>query len=108
MPNRPRYQFFLHSLQPFPFMKVALATLFGSRPRERNSASVGTYGPPHRRQTRRTSRCAIIARAEDATRNGFTPMSIKRVTALGASLVCRVENTRCPVREALMAMVAVP
>jgi len=26
-------------------------------------------------------------RVEDATRNGFTPISIKRVTALGASLV---------------------
>src|SRR6058998_3063432 len=74
-------------------MKVALATLFGSRLRERNSASVGTYDPPHRRHTRRTSRWAIIARAEDATRNGLTPMSINRVTALGASLVFSTLHT---------------
>ena len=33
-----------------------------------------------------------------ATRNGSTPMSIKRVTAEGASLVCSVESTSCPVR----------
>ena len=38
-------------------------------------------------------RCAITARSEVDTRNGFTPMSIKRVTAPGASLVCNVENT---------------
>mgnify|MGYP000316821988 CR=1 FL=1 len=31
---------------------------------------------------------------EEATRNGFTPISTSRVTALGASLVCSVENTR--------------
>jgi hypothetical protein len=45
-------------------------------------------------QILRTRRCAINARVEEATRKGFTPMSIKRVTALGASLVCSVENTR--------------
>jgi len=31
-------------------------------------------------------------------------MSISRLTAEGASLVCRVERTRCPVIEACMAM----
>ena len=33
-------------------------------------------------------------RVEEATRNGFTPMSIKRVTAPGASFVWSVEKTR--------------
>jgi hypothetical protein len=36
----------------------------------------------------------MIARVDEATRKGFTPMSIKRVTALGASLVCRVLKTK--------------
>ena len=43
---------------------------------------------------------AMIARIDDATRNGFTPMSIRRVTADGASFVCSVLNTMCPVRAA--------
>ena len=46
-------------------------------------------------------------RVEDATKNGFTPMSTRRVTAPGASLVCSVEKTRWPVSDALMAMDAV-
>ena len=37
---------------------------------------------------------------EEATRNGGTPMSIMRVTALGASFVCNVLKTKCPVKEA--------
>ena len=36
----------------------------------------------------------MSARVDEATRNGFTPISIKRVTAPGASFVCRVENTK--------------
>ena len=36
----------------------------------------------------------LTARSDVDTRKGFTPMSIRRVTALGASLVCSVENTR--------------
>ena len=45
--------------------------------------------------------------SDDATRNGSTPMSTRRVTAATASLVCRVVSTRCPVREALSASSAV-
>ena len=67
-------------------------------------AELGTYGAAQRLHTLRTSRCAISARDEEATRNGLTPISIKRVTALGASLVCKVEKTRWPVSDALMAM----
>ena len=55
----------------------------------------------------RTSRWAITPSTVDATRNGSTPMSISRVKALGASLVCRVLKTRCPVRDAWMAASAV-
>ena len=49
----------------------------------------------------------MIARSEVDTRKGFTPMSMRRVTAPGASLVCRVENTMWPVSEALIAISAV-
>ncbi len=35
------------------------------------------------------------------------PMSIRRLTALGASFVCSVLNTMCPVREAFTAISAV-
>jgi hypothetical protein len=49
----------------------------------------------------------MIPRREDATRNGFTPISIKRVIALGASFVCKVLNTKCPVNEAFTAISAV-
>src|SRR5437867_1881862 len=94
MPKRPRQPVLEHSLHPLPFMKVALAILAGSIFSERNSASVGVMGAAHFLQTLRTSRWAIRARVDEATRNGFTPISIKRVTALGASLVCRVEKTK--------------
>src|SRR6266567_945546 len=43
----------------------------------------------------------------EATRNGSMPMSINRVKALGASFVCSVLNTRCPVNAARMAISAV-
>ena len=41
------------------------------------------------------------------TRNGLTPMSIRRVSADGASFVCSVENTRWPVSAAWIAISAV-
>ena len=43
----------------------------------------------------------------EAIKKGSTPISIKRVTALGASLVCNVLNTSCPVSDALIAISAV-
>ena len=49
----------------------------------------------------------MMARTDDATRNGCTPMSIRRATAEGASFVCSVLKTRWPVRLALIAMFAV-
>src|SRR6266542_4052041 len=101
MPKRPRQPVFEQLSQPLPFMNVAFGALFGSIPSVRNSASGGDHGAPHFLQTLRTSRCAISARVDEATRNGLTPMSIKRVTALGASFVCNVEKTRWPVSDAL-------
>ena len=55
----------------------------------------------------RTSRWAITPSTVLATRNGSTPMSMSRVKALGASLVCSVLNTRWPVSDAWMALSAV-
>jgi hypothetical protein len=49
----------------------------------------------------------MTPRTEEATRNGLTPMSTRRLIALGASLVCRVLKTRWPVSEALTAISAV-
>src|SRR5436190_10869571 len=94
MPKRPRLPVLLQFLQPVPLRKLAPCTVAGSILSERISDSVGIYGAPHCLQILRTRRWAINARVEEATRNGLTPMSIKRVTAEGASLVCSVENTK--------------
>ena len=48
-----------------------------------------------------------MASTEEEMRNGSMPMSNSRVTALAASLVCSVLNTRCPVSDAWMAISAV-
>ena len=45
--------------------------------------------------------------SEDATRNGSTPMSTKRVTAAAALFVCSVDSTRWPVSDASSARLAV-
>ena len=52
------------------------------------------YGSMQFLQTRRTRRWAMMARTDEATRKGFTPISIRRVTELGASLVCSVLKTK--------------
>ena len=51
-------------------------------------------GALHFGQSTRTRRCARTASSDEATRYGSTPMSTRRVTAPGASLVCSVEKTR--------------
>ena len=48
----------------------------------------------------RSKRCPSTASKVDEMRNGSTPMSIKRVMAPGASFVCSVVKTRCPVSDA--------
>ena len=73
----------------------------------RSSVSVSSPGSLQFAQSRLTSRCAMIARIEEATRNGCTPISIRRATAEGASFVCSVLKTRWPVRLALVAIDAV-
>ena len=42
----------------------------------------------------------MIPTTLDATKNGSTPMSTRRVMAPGASLVCRVLSTKWPVNAA--------
>ena len=58
-------------------------------------------------QRTRTKRWARTPSNDEATRYGSTPMSTRRVRALGASFVCSVEKTRWPVSEACTAMRAV-
>jgi hypothetical protein len=69
----------------------------------RGEASTGSA---HFSQGTRASRWPTTRVSEEVIRNGSTPMSISRLTADGASLVCRVDSTRCPVIDAYMAMEA--
>ena len=55
----------------------------------------------------RTRRCATTQSIAEATRKGSIPISISRVIAEGASLVCSVESTRWPVRADSTAICAV-
>ena len=52
-------------------------------------------------------RWAMNASTLEATRYGSSPISTSLVMALAASLVCRVENTRWPVRATRIAISAV-
>ena len=61
----------------------------------------------HSLQIFRTSRWAKMASSVAVIRNGGTPMSRSRVTVLGASLVCSVLKTMCPVSDACTAISAV-
>ena len=58
-------------------------------------------------QSVRASRWATTQSIAEATRNGSMPISIRRVIAVGASLVCSVERTRWPVSAASIAICAV-
>src|SRR5665647_2996531 len=71
------------------------------------STSLGRYASLHFGHSRRASRWATTQSRAEPTRNGSMPISMRRVIALGASLVCRVESTRWPVRAASMAICAV-
>src|SRR5438445_10997496 len=55
----------------------------------------------------RARRCASTPITDELIRNGSTPMSTRRVAALGASLVWMVDRTRWPVSEAWIAISAV-
>ena len=74
----------------------------------RSSAdSSGVYGSLQSGHRRRASRCAMTSVMADADRNGSMPISVRRVMAEGASLVCSVERTRWPVSAASIAIVPV-
>src|SRR2546426_10579193 len=100
MPIRPRYPVREQSPQPRPLYIVVLARSAGLSFNPSISYCLGVYGSVPFLQILRTSRWAMIARTDDATRNGFTPISISRATADGASFVWRVEKTKWPVSEA--------
>ena len=93
-PKRPLQPVLLHSGQPLPLRAVAAAACSGVKPKPAISCSVRVCGAAHFLQTLRTRRWAIRQRADDATKKGFTPMSMRRATAEGASLVCSVEKTK--------------
>ena len=61
----------------------------------------------HSSHSSRASRWATTQSTAEPTRNGSMPISIRRVTAPGASLVCSVESTRWPVSAASIAICAV-
>src|SRR6478736_6453443 len=93
MPIRTRQPVPEQLSQPLPFLKLAFAAAAQQILSAFSSFSGGAHGAPHFLQILRTNRCAISARVAEATKNGFTPMSIKRVTAPGASFVWSVEKT---------------
>ena len=84
------------------------------RPRPRAEAPApsaaprdGVYSVLQLRQILRTRRWATMPSMVAVTRNGSSPRSSRRATALGASLVCSVLKTRWPVRDACTAISAV-
>ena len=68
----------------------------------RSSASGGMSSASCSAQSRRPRRCAVIRITREAMLNGATPMFSRRVSVVGASLVCSVESTRWPVCAALI------
>ena len=89
-----------------------------SRPRASSRASrrratpsarptVASYGSAQWGQSRRASRWASTAETAAPVMNGSTPISFRRVSADGASFVCSVESTMCPVSAASIEMRAV-
>src|SRR5216117_1446011 len=101
--NRPRYPVIAQSGQPAArYSGVPLGIHGFSRS---GGASIQTS--LHVGQSLRISRCATTPRNAAAILYASTPMSTRRVTAFAASLVCRVESTRCPVSDACTAICAV-
>jgi hypothetical protein len=67
------------------------------------SSSTGWYCSLQLAQIVRTSRWFRTPTRQEEIKYGSTPMSSNLMTAPDAVLVCRVENTSCPVWAALMA-----
>src|SRR5437773_491447 len=72
-----------------------------------SSSVFGVYISQQCVQSLRARRCARTAETAAPVRNGSTPISLRRVSACGASFVCSVESTRWPVRAASIAILAV-
>ena len=62
-----------------------------------SSSRVGVYISQQCVQSFRARRWASTAVTAEPVRNGSTPISLRRVSALGASFVCSVESTKWPV-----------
>ena len=71
------------------------------------TAGVSSTGCLQSSHSLRISRWATMQSTAEAIMNGGTPMSARRPSALGASLVCSVESTMWPVIAACTAIVAV-
>ena len=102
-PMRPKNPEPWHLSQPFE--RMTWATSGG--PRNARSSGVALSVMRQAGQMRRTSRWARIPWTVEATRKGAIPMSMSRVIVEGASFVCSVEKTRCPVSAAWTAIWAV-
>ena len=72
-----------------------------------NCCSLGINSSLQFSQIFRTSRWATMASSVAVSRNGSMPRSSSRAIELGASFVCSVENTRCPVSDACTEICAV-
>src|SRR5881227_2619379 len=94
---RPRYPVFEQDRQPTAFHSdFGGAALLSYQRAASSSSSTGGYSSLHHSHSRRASPQST----EEPTRNGSMPISVNRVTALGASLVCSVDSTRWPVSAA--------
>ena len=109
---RPLYPPLPQTGQPFGPHTCVISSASCSENPERTNTSRGTSCGTfliclHSEHNFRNSRCATMSRTEDATKNGSTPIFNNRLTVLGASFVCSVLNTRCPVKAALIPVSAV-
>ncbi len=59
----------------------------------------GVHGSPHISQIFRTNRWETTAVNAGSIKEAWMPISVSRTMAEGASLVCKVLSTRCPVKD---------
>jgi len=91
IPKRPETPF-EQLPHPLPLRNVALWVLDESRFSAFISCSVGVYGAAHCFARLADEALRHKSPGGGGDRKGFPPMSIKRVTALGASFVCNVKT----------------
>src|SRR3989339_2214857 len=112
MPTLPLYPKPLHLSHPLGRKKTALSIGGGSAPLREvlifSSASAGSaYFSLQLSHNRLTRRWAMIIFKLSARDPGSAPKSINRGIAPAASLVCRVEKTKWPVKDASSAVLHV-